>query len=117
MTGGNTNHYTTADLLHRSPRRCEVFLRAWKSSVLLQPEDPANTTTENGKSVQGVAHLALHVPVDLSSDSAASGGGREQRSSAGKPRSLGRALSQSWLHQELTILVGSVCACSSAAGA
>ena len=116
MTGGNTNHYTTADLLHRSPRRCEVFLRAWKSSVLLQPEDPANTTTENGKSVQGVAHPALHVPVALSSDSAASGGGREQRSSAGKPRSMGGALSQSWLHHELAIVAGSVCACSSAAG-
>ena len=110
MTGGNTNDYTTADLLHRSPRRCEVALRAWKSSVPLQPEDPANTTTENGKSVQGVAHLALHVPVALSSDSAASGGGREQRSSAGKPRSMGCALSWPWLLQGLTIVMGSVCA-------
>ena len=115
MTGGNTNHYTTADLFHRSPRRYEVALRARESSVRPQPEDPATTTTENGKSVQGVAHPALHVPVALSSDSAASGGGREKRSRRANPEAWD-ALSQPWLHQELTIVVGAVCACSSAAG-
>ena len=116
MTGGNTNHYATADLLHWAPRRSEFALRAWASSVEPQPEAPATTTTENTKSVHGVAHPALHVPGALSSNVAASGGDREKRSSAGKPRSMGGALSQSWLHHELAIVAGSVCACSSAAG-
>ena len=110
MTGGNTNHYTTADLLLGPPRRAQSGLHAWGSSVGQQPEGPGATSTENGKSVQGMAHPALHVPVALSSDSAASGGGREQRSSAGKPRSMGCALSWPWLLQGLTIVMGSVCA-------
>ena len=76
VTGGNTNHYTTADLVLGPPGRAESSPRAWASSVGRQPEGPAATSTENGKSVQGVAHPALHVPGALSSNLAASSGGR-----------------------------------------
>ena len=89
MTGGNTNHYTTADLLSGTARRVHSSLEiaaafvhglppppsvgAWGPSAEQQPEDQAAMTTGKDDPVQGVTHPTLHVAIALRSESEAGG--------------------------------------------
>ena len=90
MTGGNANHYTTADLLSGTARRVHSSLEiaaafvhglppppppcgAWGPSAEQQPEDQAAMTTGKDDPVQGVTHPTLHVAIALRSESEAGG--------------------------------------------